>query len=156
MCIVSAMPIDLSLVDAAYLEGVTWYEVESVDIAVGQYDQMRVELWVGRPGGGGTMVVQKRLNPPFEPPLQSAPVPYTSGGNERPALWVPFAVDMAPVIGRSDVFIVFDFLTRDGNYNGFRGWLLDEIRVVRGEATAAGASSFGTSAQPVIEAPPRR
>jgi hypothetical protein len=155
--LISRFPIDLSGVSAAYLEGVTWYEVESVDIAQGQYDQMRVELWVGQPGSGGTLVVQKRLNPPFEPPLQSPPIPYTSGGNERPALWVPFAVDMTPLTGNADVFIVFDFLTVDGLYNGFRGWLIDEIRVIQGEAVnPAGSTPVVAPAEPAWEAPPRR
>jgi len=131
---------DLSGESAARLEGMTWYEVESVDIAQHQFDQMRVNVYVGNPLGAGTLQYTRWINPPFEPPLQQADLPYTSGGNNRPALWVPFAVDLTPVAGTSDVYIVFEFTTVDGAYNGYRGWLLDELYVLSGAGPAVAPS----------------
>lgn len=130
-------PLDLGGVGAARLEGMTWYEVESVDIAQNQFDQMRVAVYRGNPLEGGVLQYRRWLNPPFEPPLQQADLPYTSGGNNRPALWVPFAVDLTSVAGAPDVYVVFEFETRDGRFNGFRGWLLDELHVLRGAGPAA-------------------
>jgi pimeloyl-ACP methyl ester carboxylesterase len=124
--------IDLTSVSAARLEGFTWYEVESVDIAVGQYDQMRILVYAGDPKAGGVVRSDTYLNPPVEPELQVPDLPYTTGGQLSPPTWVPFAVDLAPVVGRDDVYIAFFFQTNDRLYNGFRGWLIDHVGVYRG------------------------
>lgn len=144
--------IDLSGVSAARLEGMTWYEVESVDIAQRQFDQMRILVYSGNPVAGGVLQFTRWLNPPFEPPLQQPDLPYTSGGNNQPALWVPFAVDLTPVAGTSNVHVVFDFNTVDGAFNGFRGWLIDELYVLRGAGPLHGATVEPSGLPPTREA----
>ncbi|WP_290650272.1 hypothetical protein [Aquisalimonas sp.] len=140
--------IDLSTVSEARLEGMTWYEVESVDIAQQQYDQMQIRVYTGDPTNDGVWQFTRWLNPPFEPPLQQPDLPYTSGGNNRPAIWVPFALDLTAVAGHPDVHVVFHFETVDHLYNGFRGWLLDEIYVLSGAGPQSQVWNYGIDSLP--------
>lgn len=140
-------PIDLSTVTAARIEGFAWYELESVDIATGQYDQIAVQVYAGDPLAGGTLLQSTLLNPPFEPELQVPDLPYSSGGQLSPPTWVPFAIDLAPAIGTPDTHIAFAFRTRDGNYNGFRGWLVDDVSVLVG-AGPSGSSLLAPQGVP--------
>jgi hypothetical protein len=142
--------IDLTSVSAARLEGFTWYEVESVDIAVGQFDQMRILVYAGDPTMGGVVTSDTYLNPPVEPELQVPDLPYATGGQLSPPTWVPFAIDLGPVVGRDDVYIEFFFQTNDQLFNGFRGWLIDHVGVYEGAGPQPAQVTEPTGVLPAV------
>jgi len=70
-----------------------------------------------------------KLNPSVDPILDNRDaIPLTSGGfNQRP-LWKYQAFDLTGFVGKS-IRLGFSFGTVDIYSNGFRGWLLDDIKV---------------------------
>jgi hypothetical protein len=114
--------VDLTTASAASLKFQSWFEIESVD--ADRFDLMKIEI---------LNVVSDEvlgcylLNPPEDvngPDNQ----PFTSGGFNSPAQWVQQSVDLTPFIGQK-VRFRFTFDTRDRLYNGFRGWLIDDVVV---------------------------
>ena len=129
-------PIDLRGYQAAGLTFQTWWEIESVDAdafdllgALGDSAALEVVT------SSGTQIVPvSSLNPRTDlngPPDQ----PVTSGGfirdqlRARPPIWVPVFVDLTEYVG-DIVRIKWRFSTNDVLYNGFRGWLIDDVSVV--------------------------
>lgn len=129
-------PIDLSHYRAAGLTFQTWWEIESVDAdafdllgALGDSAALEVVT-----SSGTKIVPVSSLNPRTDlngPPDQ----PVTSGGfnreqnRARPPIWVPVFVDLTEYAG-DIVQIKWRFSTNDTLYNGFRGWLIDDVSVV--------------------------
>ncbi|MCZ7574500.1 MAG: IPT/TIG domain-containing protein [Ardenticatenaceae bacterium] len=119
--------IDLTGVSKAYLEFKTWWEIEGVD--VDRYDLMKVEaVWID---GGAVLGT---LNPVNDVNGESFR-PYSSGGLGQIGQWVTVRMALTPYVGRT-LHIVFRFDTRDTRYNGFRGWLIDDVKVVATELAA--------------------
>lgn len=132
--------LNLSTVQNPHLTFWTWYEVEAVDVGYNQYDQMFVE--VSTDGGAtypqryvkpGSMVI----NPPDDVNGQSWQV-YSSradgSGKGQVAQWIHVTIDLSSFASNNNVRIRFRFWARDEKFNGFRGWMIDDIRV-EGEAT---------------------
>jgi hypothetical protein len=65
------------------------------------------------------------------------PIPFTSGGFNAPPVWRTAYADLSAFAG-VNIRLVFTFDTVDGLYNGFRGWLIDDV-VVSDEPVPAGA-----------------
>ena len=100
----------------------TWWEIESFDPQ--SFDLMNIlveEVGVGTDSLG-------TLNPVVDP--DGAPnQPFTTNGFNLAPGWVGFNVSLNAYAGKT-IKLHFDFNTLDANYNGFRGWLLDNVRVV--------------------------
>jgi hypothetical protein len=118
----------------------SWFEIESVNPS--SYDQMRVFV-EDSVSGASTMLLL--LNPPSDPG-GSASLPYTSGGFNSAPVWAPFLLDMSLFAGKN-VRLVFDFGTRDPLYNGFRGWLVDEVKVAALTPTPIAGPGFAAPAR---------
>jgi hypothetical protein len=100
----------------------TWWEIESVDPHA--FDLMTVlveEVGVGTTSLG-------TLNPTVDPNGAPNEPSTTNGFNVAPG-WVGFNVSLS-AYATKNVKVHFDFNTGDFQYNGFRGWLLDNVRVV--------------------------
>src|SRR5690606_37458134 len=79
--------------------------------------------------GQASPVLLGRLNPFQDPELSDRDmIPFTSGGFNRPPVWRPVQFDLSAYRGQT-VRLLFRFSTEDPYYNGFRGWLIDDVRV---------------------------
>ena len=121
----------------------TWWEIESVNPSL--FDIMRISV---QDVGTGVITSLGVLNPARDPgPIQSGPsIPFTSAGLNAPPAWVPVTVSLNAFRGKT-VRLLFTFDTRDARYNGFRGWLIDNVRVA-GEVVAPSFSRQGSLLAP--------
>ncbi len=119
----------------------TWWEIEGVNpgktrdapTPVGPFDVMDVYL------EAGDEVFLAQLNPETDPVgANRESKAYTSGGFDTAPVWKNMAIDISEFMGQT-VQIKFEFTTRDVNFNGFRGWMVEDVRV-----------STGTSEEPAI------
>lgn len=118
--------IDLSDVASASVNFWSWFEIESVNPNEYGYDIMQIEVVIA--GMEDTTIIGK-LNPYQDPILEDrAAIPFTSGGFNKAPIWTYLEYDLSEYAG-SQIHLVFRFMTNDGLYNGFRGWLVDNIMV---------------------------
>jgi hypothetical protein len=126
----------------------SWFEIESVnpgpvtidDLTFDPFDIMDVTVDVQ---GGASGVLVKRMNPD-ENPGGAPRTPFTSGGFNAPPTTSTFVVDLSAYRGQT-IRLNFTFNTVDILYNGFRGWIVDDVAVVIGSET--------TAAPPILGAP---
>ncbi len=136
--ILTSPTIDLSGVDAEQpvsLTFQTWWEIESVNPNENGFDLMGVELSLD---DGATWTTVARLNPLADPSstLDRAPIPYSNRGfNKAPAWLKQEAIPLDGVQGIDTVKVRFVFETMDGLYNGFRGWMIDNVVLQASEGT---------------------
>lgn len=131
--ILTSLALDLRGLTQATLQFQSWFEIEGV--APQTFDVMRVVVLDGTTfaelGDVG------RLNPTTAVDLP-ARQPMTSGGANLPPIFIPWEFDLSPFAGRS-VRLRFEFATGEQPFNNFRGWIIDDVRVI--------------SARPVLPAP---
>ncbi len=120
----------------------TWWEIESVD--ADRSDRMIIEL----SAGGGSFSELRRLNPAIDVDGPHA-VPYSSGGFNQAGQWQTADFDLSPYLG-SDIQLGFRFDSGDEQFNGFRGWLIDDIRVwgIEPFPVSPPSSDSGSSSSP--------
>lgn len=114
--------IDLTSADDATLSFWHWWEVEGVD--VDRFDLMTVYVSTD---GGIVWNSVAALNPANDVDGESWR-PYSSGGLGQVGQWLYTTVDLSSYVGNT-VQLKFDFATVDSLYNGFRGWLIDDVRI---------------------------
>lgn len=113
-------------VSRATLRFDAWFEIESVNPNQSGFDIMEVSL---RRFGDNFPFTLHRLNPFVSPTLPNRnAIPYTSGGFNRAPIWRTVEVDLTEYIGQQ-VQVVFSFNSVDGLFNGFRGWIVDNVSV---------------------------
>ena len=139
--------IDLSKLSLPVLKFKTWYEVESVDVAKGLFDQMEIGFIIPKAENGGKDKVKiytstgeemeletdkyyslKLLNPEQEPYIQNPYVPYSNMGVNALPKWMTISVPVDYLAGLKVKF-VFKFNSKDSLYNGFRGWAIDDVKI---------------------------
>jgi len=147
--------IDLTNFSFAKLQFMTWFEAESVDIAKGQFDQMYIEVsladdttepvTIKSPYGSYTLTpgewkVVDMMNPDYEPGWanQDPKLNYTNVGPDAAPMWSERIVNLAPFAGHK-IKLRFRFNTNDGLFNYFRGWAIDDLKIIN---------------EPLIELPP--
>lgn len=119
--------IDLSNAISPVLLFNTWWEVESVNPNSAGFDILEILISTD---GGSTYSSIKRLNPFVDPnDSNRAHKPFSSGGFFRKPVWVIEEMDLSDYVGKS-IKVQFKFDTRDSLYNGFRGWVIDDFRVI--------------------------
>ena len=114
--------IDLTGLTAATLHFWTWWEIEGVDANV--YDMMYVEISTD---GGSNFDTLGTLNPLNDVDNEHHES-YSSGGSKTQPDWVPLTFDISSYAGNV-VKLQFRFDTIDSQYNGFRGWMIDDVTV---------------------------
>jgi hypothetical protein len=113
----------------------SWFEIESINPS--GFDLMRVEIQDVASDVAPTPLIT--LNPVADPADRAKNIAWTSAGlNVQPA-WQLVTVDLGKVVPAPEaapldfrgktVRLHFVFDTRDRNYNGFRGWLVDDVQV---------------------------
>ena len=132
----------------------SWFEVETVDVAQYEYDQMKVGFIIPKAKNGGKDEVTiyntngdaitvntnqyytlDMLNPYNEPDVQDAEVPYSSAGDGILPVWKQYTVNAAGLAGYKVKF-VFNFESEDDLFNGFRGWGVDNVTVDENQSTS--------------------
>ena len=133
----------------------TWWEIESAE--PNAFDKMTISVLPS----GGSLTPLGQLNPTSDPdgnPVTPPNLPYTSSGNNLAPAWVQVSKDLSAYAGQT-VQLVFNFDTGDINFNGFRGWLLDNILVAPSGVSffrAALLSAGTTLNPPTAPGQPRR
>jgi hypothetical protein len=137
--------INLNGLTEASLNFWTWFEIESVNPNHTGYDLMEIYVIDSK----GSPVALGKLNPYTDPliPVRKA-LPFTSGGFNQAAVWKYQEFDLTEYTGTS-IRIMFSFETRDGLFNGFRGWFLDEMVVI--DKGLPKTKSSGYSSPPLME-----
>ena len=81
------------------------------------------------------------LNPYDDPNKTISPSKeaYTSGGYDTPPVWVQHKIDLSAYAGNL-IKIRFVFDIHDQQYNGYMGWIIDDVHV---SASQMGVSSVG-------------
>jgi hypothetical protein len=105
----------------------TWWEIEAVNPS--HFDLMQIGVVdVSNPTAGPVFLGQ--LNPTSDPTDNGnrAVIPFTSGGYNLPPVWQPVTESLAAFAGKT-IQLVLRFDTVDRNYNGYRGWIVDNLAV---------------------------
>lgn len=119
--------ISLAGQSVASLNFQSWFEIESVNPNQYGFDLMEV---IVVEEGSTFEVLLGRLNPYTDPILSDrAALPFTSGGFNQAPLWKYEEFDLSAYVGKN-IRLIFQFKTVDHLYNGFRGWFVDDIKIV--------------------------
>ena len=113
----------------------TWWEIESVNPNNQGYDLMNILVSTD---GGNSFKTLARLNPLADPSseYERAPIPYSNlGFNLAPAAVQQEAISLDEYAGKANVQLKFQFRTVDELYNGFRGWMIDDVVIQKKAGT---------------------
>lgn len=128
-----------STTDDVYLELKTWWEIEGVNPR--SFDIMQIQLVNA---AGSVVQVLRQLNPLSDPTSPAAvdriPLAYTSGGFNTAPVWQDISININAHRGQLRA-IRFVFSTGDGNYNNFRGWIVDDVAIRFGGALPSVSAS---------------
>lgn len=128
--------INLSQVQAPIsLSFKTWWEIEAVNPNNNGFDLMDIQVSTD---GGQSYKTLARLNPLSDPQttVWLAPLPFTNFGfNVAPSTSQQEAISLDELAGQANVRLKFEFRTVDQLYNGFRGWMLDDIVIQKTKGT---------------------
>jgi hypothetical protein len=119
----------------------TWFEIESVNPnEESGYDIMTVAV---ENVSTGEVFELASLNPYVDPELENREaIPFTSGGFNRRPIVSPVTLDLAAYSGLT-IRVLYEFDTIDTLYNGFRGWIIDDVLVQ--ESASGGGPALGPS-----------
>ena len=113
----------------------TWWEIESVNPNNQGFDLMNILVSTD---GGNSFKTLARLNPLADPSsaYERAPIPYSNlGFNLAPAPVQQEAISLDEYAGKANVQLKFQFRTVDELYNGFRGWMIDDVVIQKKAGT---------------------
>ncbi|WP_180135741.1 carboxypeptidase regulatory-like domain-containing protein [Acinetobacter sp. YH12070] len=113
----------------------TWWEIESVNPNNQGFDLMNILVSTD---GGKSFKTLARLNPLADPSsaYERAPIPYSNlGFNLAPAAVQQEAISLDEYAGKANVQLKFQFRTVDQLYNGFRGWMIDDVVIQKKAGT---------------------
>jgi hypothetical protein len=129
-------PFDLAGAKSAVLRFNSWFEVEAV--AAQAFDVMEIDYTTdaGTSQDPFKWIKAGTLNPAEDTNGQSFQ-DYTDEGQNTPGTWQPILVDLSNAIGSKHVRVRFVFDTWDVLFNGFRGWLVDNVSVQTPDEVAA-------------------
>jgi hypothetical protein len=116
-------PFELGDYDTIMLSFWTWWEIESVNPHT--YDLLTIEL----SQNNGPFQQLVKLNPPADPVgIDKAKKPFTNNGYNTSPEWTLYKLNLSSYANKT-VRLRFRFNSSDGLYNGFRGWLIDNLVV---------------------------
>lgn len=113
----------------------TWWEIESVNPNNKGFDLMDIQVSTD---GGKNYKTIARLNPLSDPKttLITDPIPFTNFGfNTAPKVSQQEPISLDEFAGQANVKLRFEFSTEDDLYNGFRGWMIDDIQIKKTQGT---------------------
>ncbi|MFQ6097362.1 MAG: carboxypeptidase regulatory-like domain-containing protein, partial [Armatimonadota bacterium] len=118
----------------------SWFEIESVNPH--SYDMMTVAVSTN----GTDFTDLATLNPDVDPVISEPEIPFGSAGSDKKPVWTLYSLDLSDYQGQT-IWLRFRFDTRDALYNGFRGWVIDDIQIM--SEPAAGATKLPPNAVPM-------
>lgn len=72
----------------------------------------------------------KKLNPAIDPSIENRErLPFSSGGFNRKPIWTIEDIDLSNYRGKT-IRVKFKFNTIDELFNGFRGWIIDDFKII--------------------------
>jgi hypothetical protein len=112
----------------------TFWEIESVNPNSGGYDFMSIFTSTD---DGATFDLVGRLNPLSDPVGggDRSGKPYSNTGFNAPPTWVQQETFVLPDVAGKVIRLRFSFDTNDALYNGFRGWMIDDVIIEPGQGT---------------------
>lgn len=129
-----------SLLTTPTLDFDTWWEIESVNPR--SFDVMSIAV---HDVTAGTTTSLGMLNPATDPVGGGPAKPYTSGGFNAPPVWTSVSLDLSAYRSHT-IQLIFGFDTRDPLYNGYRGWVVDHVRVSNASAALRSLAAPGSRA----------
>ena len=126
--------IDLGVLQNPVLQFASWFEIEGQEPTTN--DIMEVYISVNN----GAFNYVGKLNPIMSEP-GAASIPYTSGGIDNPACWDLRYYSLANYIGQR-IRVKFVFNTMNIFRNGFRGWFIDDVKIVNDTARSISAKAL--------------
>jgi|GEM_PF-3084197 len=120
----------------------TWWEIEG--IATSAFDLMHVEASADS-GVTWNSLGRGLINPLDDDANGDDWKEYSSGGLGKQGKWIHEYFDLTSYVGQV-IWIRFRFDTGDNLYNGFRGWLIDDIGVGAAPAPAPVITQVSPSA----------
>ena len=139
---------------SATLTFYSWWEIEGV--APTGFDTMTVEY---SSDGGATWNPLSQLNPtsstsctPSGSLQCTGDQSYSNNGLEASPSWQQYSVDLSPALSAvgpgganpgNPIQLRFNFNTVDSNYNGFRGWGIDDVAVTAATSSPSTVLSEG-------------
>jgi hypothetical protein len=119
----------------------TWWEIEGVN--TNDFDLMNVEASTDT--GVTWSPIGRGVINPVNNPNGNAWKAYASGGLGQRGKWIQAFFDLTSYAGKV-ILVRFRFDTGDALYNGFRGWLIDNISVTASGAAAPTITSVSPQA----------
>lgn len=113
----------------------TWWEIEAVNPNENGFDLMSVEYKIQGAGEDeGEWITIARLNPLTDPVMGDSEnslesIPYSNLGFNQAPFWVKQAPISLDRLAGKVIQLRFSFSTQDELYNGFRGWLIDDVQI---------------------------
>jgi hypothetical protein len=105
----------------------SWFEIESLGPGTIPHDLMKVLILDAADTTQQTLLAT--INPSIDPILEAREaIPLTSAGFNLAPQWRYQAYDLTPFVGKN-IRLAFSFETVDVNSNGFRGWMIDAVRI---------------------------
>lgn len=108
----------------------TWWEIEAINPNDDGFDLMSIDYQIQ-----GEKVWQNlaRLNPLTDPVVVGdvSALPYSNAGFNQAPRWLQQEPITLDALAGKVFKLRFSFSTVDHLYNGFRGWLIDEVTVIR-------------------------
>ena len=141
--------IDLSNASGAInLSFKTWWEIESVNPNANGFDVMTIS--VSTDNGDSWRAIAK-LNPLSDPEVGNvdrSPIPFSNTGYNSAPLWqdqegISLLDENGESLAGQMIKIRYTFETVDSLYNGFRGWMIDDVEINSGEGTFPLLTSYG-------------
>lgn len=102
-----------------------WYEIEGVAPQYPTFDSMNIYVSLN----GGSFNAVGHLNPSTSFGYQG-PDAYTSGGGGQAPAWGVREISLPSAKAGDKIKVKFEFKTGDGAFNAFRGWVLDDLRIM--------------------------
>lgn len=102
-----------------------WYEIEGVAPQYPTFDSMNIYVSLN----GGAFSPVGHLNPSTSFGYQG-PDAYTSGGGGQAPAWGVREIALTNAKAGDKLKVKFEFKTGDGAFNAFRGWVIDDLKVV--------------------------
>lgn len=116
----------------------TWWEIESVNPNNNGYDLMTIEYLIESDEEEGWQVLA-RLNPLSDPAtsceVNRDPIPYSNAGYNKAPLWLWQEPISLNALAGNIIKLRFSFATVDHLFNGFRGWLVDDLSIQKTQGT---------------------
>ena len=112
----------------------TWWEIESVNPNENGFDIMGIEYSLDE---AQSWLPLARLNPLSDPAdeVNRDPIPYSNRGYNKAPEWLWVEPMSLNELAGYKVQLRFVFNTDDHFYNGFRGWLIDDVSITNTEGT---------------------